>query len=284
MCGDSGEDRERRAYWTQQMDAALRLMRAVALLPVEECGEPMVSIQAAARNAGVEMAFSNARAADGSERLFLIREGLVRDLIGAARTMNRHGWVLKVEDAYRTVNMQRSLASGTVFETILGRVLWERKGVRPTAAKMLHRVSALVATVPRVGTHMSGSAVDISVLKRDSGEEVDRGAPYLEMSEKTPMDSPFVSEEASANRKKIRDIMARYGFVAYPYEFWHYSQGDVFAEYLLSSGKVARYGPVEVDLETGRTTPLANPTQPLVALDEIHRNIERAMERASGAR
>jgi len=280
MAAERPDEEQRRAYWIEQMDAAYRFMNVIAIRPVRECGERMVPIRRAARNAGVEMEFSTAKAPDGTDRLFFIREGLVRDLLSAGRTMNRRGWMLKVEDAYRTVEMQKRLAQQeSIFDAILQRVLWERRGRRPTPAKMLHRVSALIATSPKVGTHMSGSAVDISVLSLESGEEVDRGAPYLEMSELTPMDSPFVSPEARKNRRTITAIMARHGFTPYPYEFWHYSQGDAYAEYLSGSGEVARYGPVSMDPTDGRTVPIPNPTEPLHTLEEIRAQIDRALER-----
>ena len=43
----------------------------------------------------------------------------------------------------------------------------------------------------------------LGVAALDSGAEVDRGGPYLMLSECTPMESPFVSAEARANRREI---------------------------------------------------------------------------------
>jgi len=52
------------------------------------------------------------------------------------------------------------------------------------------------------------------------------------MSERTPMASPFVAEDARQNRREITALLGRHGFVAYPWEFWHYNDGDAYAELL----------------------------------------------------
>ncbi len=274
------DDEARRLFWAEQMDAAFLFMQKVALLPVNECGEPMASLAEAARNADVEVLFSERPAPAGSKRLFYLRKGLIAPFLDIARDMNRRGWLLKVEDAYRTVETQKRLAvQEYVFDVILTRMLWELKGRPPTVQEMLRRVSALVATCPKVGTHMSGSALDISVLRRDGGAEVDRGAPYLEMSELTPMNSPFPSREARENRKEISALMARHGFVAYPYEFWHYSSGDAYADHLSGSSEPAGYGAVHMELPEGSTRAVPNPTQPLHTDEEIRCQIERSLSR-----
>ena len=126
---------------------------------------------------------------------------------------------------------------------------------------------------------MSASALDISVLRRDDGRELDRGGPYVELSEKTPMASPFISPEARKNREAITALMRCHGFAAYPYEFWHYSKGDAYERFHTGADDPACYGPVDVDLDTGRTTPMPSPDEPLHTLDKIRRRVEEALER-----
>jgi D-alanyl-D-alanine dipeptidase len=143
----------------------------------------------------------------------------------------------------------------------------------------MRRIGALVAAAPKVGTHMSGSAIDISVLDRASGQEIDRGRPYLEMSELTPMTSPFVSPEAHANRQAITALMAQHGFVTYPWEFWHYNQGDAYDHYLNRTGQPARYGAVHVSLTDGSVEPIADPLTPLNTYEEIENELKQALAR-----
>lgn len=132
---------------------------------------------------------------------------------------------------------------------------------------------------PKVGTHQSGSAVDVSVLCQEGGSEVDRGAPYLELSEKTPMKSPFIRREARANRTAVTRIMARYGFVSYPFEFWHYNRGDALEACLHHARRPARYGPVDSDPRSG--TPIAEAVEPLNRPEEFAARLEEILRGGS---
>lgn len=264
-------DREarKREYWRRRMEEAFAFMRAVEAYPVEECGEPLADLVGAVAAAGAEVVFSGTPCVDGLPRLFLLREGLVGRFVAACREMNARGWVMKVEDAYRTRAMQKALAlKPSVFQCVWRTTAWEAGG-EPPQDLLARRLAATVAASPKVGTHMSGSAMDISVLDRATGVEVDRGGPYLTMSAVTPMDSPFMSPAAKRNRREITGLMRRHGFATYPYEFWHYNAGDAYAGHLAGVGEPARYGPVEYDSATGRVTPISDPTQPLNSAEDI---------------
>jgi len=272
------EEQERRAYWTEQMDGAYEFMLAVQAHPCAECGEPLVSLPEAARAAGVKVRFSPLPHVRGLPRLFFLRKGLVEDFLAAAEDMNRRGWVMRVEDGYRTREMQKYNAlRPEVFPMVLAKARWELGGAEPPLDLVRRRLAALIAMNPRVGTHCSGSAIDISVLARDGSAEVDRGAPYLEVSEKTPMASPFVSEQAAGNRAEITALMASHGFRTYPYEFWHYNKGDAYDEHLAGTGAPARYGPVDLDPATGAVRAIENATEPLNSEEEIGALIRQGM-------
>jgi D-alanyl-D-alanine dipeptidase len=265
----SGED-QRRSYWAEQMEAAYRFMLAVQDYPVEECAEPLESLPRAASSSGVKVLFSALPHVRGLPRLFFLRKGIVADFLEAAAEMNRRGWALKVEDAFRTRELQKYNAlRPEVFPVVLAKVRWELGGEMPGSELLRRRLAALIAMNPKVGTHCSGSAVDLSVLSLEDGKEIDRGAPYLAISEKTPMGSSFVPEEAQRNRAEITALMARHGFCTYRFEFWHYNQGDAYDAYLSGSGRPARYGPVDLDPDTGAVTAIANPTVPLNSEEEI---------------
>ncbi len=271
----TSNDEARREFWARSLEEALPFLEAVYAYPVEETGEPLVPLREAVAEAGVEMTFSERTHVLGLPRLFLLREGLVEPLLGAAREMNRRGWVLHVEDAYRTEEMQRHLARAEFTLGVLAeRLLWECGGQRPSGELIVRRLAALIAPAPKVGTHMSGSAVDISVFDRESGKEVDRGGPYITLSEITPMDSPFLSGQARRNREEITALMARHGFVAYSWEFWHYSSGDAYAEQLAGSGRAARYGAVHCAPEGGAVTPIEDPCRLLNSPEELAEAIE----------
>jgi D-alanyl-D-alanine dipeptidase len=275
------DEAARRAYWAAQMEAGYEVVERVLALEVRECGEPLASIPDEAAEAGVEVVFSTSKIAGDLDRLFVLRRGLVPGLLAAARAMNDRGWVLRIEDGYRTLDMQAQLGrKPQVFDAILAKCIWECGGALPSAELVFRRAAVLVANLPKVGTHMSASAIDVSVLRRDDGSEVWRGDPYLEMSERTPMRSPFVEPEALANRLAITEILEARGFVHFPFEFWHFNQGDALGNLLAGIPAPARYGPVHWDPVTNRVTPCDDPLEPLNPLDVFDREIRAARQRA----
>lgn len=262
------------------MDLGYALIERVLSYPVVESLEPLVSIPQAARAAGVELRFATSKIAGDLPRIFALRQGLIEPLLDAARAMRRRGWLLVIEDGYRTRGMQQQLGcKPEVFESIVRRCIWETGEPRPPLELLFRRAAVMIANYPRVGTHMSASAVDISVLRLDDGTEVSRGYPYLEVSEHTPMRSPFVSPAHLENRLAITAIMEAAGWVHFPYEFWHFNQGDGMGNYLAGNGRPGRYGPIDWNPLTGAITPYADPDALLNPPSVIAAELERALER-----
>ena len=224
--------------------------------------------------------FSKSLLAGRFDRQFYLREGLIGSFLEASRRINSHGWTLKVEDAYRSSAMQKALGQDPrIFQRILKKVIWELEEAAPSAELMFRRLSVLIATRPKLGTHMSGSALDISVVDQSNGSELDRGGPYLELSELTPMSSPLISQSARRNREQITEIMLGKGFVAYPFEFWHYSQGDIFQTVLSPDKPSARYGPIDFDPKSDSLVPIDDPFASLHTLKEIENTIQESLEK-----
>jgi D-alanyl-D-alanine dipeptidase len=268
------------AYWRSSMERGRRFMDRLLEYPVHDRIEPLASIENAARSAGVDMEFSTTPIVGDIPRIFELREGLIEPLMAAGREMNRGGWVLKIEDAFRSRDVQRTVAhQPSIFDVLLKRVSWEVGGREPEVELVLRRFSTLCANAPKVAGHMSGCAIDISVLDRDTRTEVDRGGRYLEISELMPMASPFAAPEALQHRALITMLMEKHGFIAYPYEFWHYSQGDVFAESLRCTGRPGRYAAVTRDARTGAIEPITDLMAPLNALEDIREEIVKARGR-----
>lgn len=279
------DDAAKRAFWAQQMDLGYKLIEDVTPFEVRECGEGFASLRDEAEKAGVEMLFSTSKIAGELERVLFIREGLAKRVMDVGRDMNNRGWILKIEDGYRSLEMQAQLGrKPALFDVILNKCIWECGGEIPSVELVSRRANVLISNLPKVGTHMSGSAIDVSVFRRDDGTEVWRGNPYLEMSERTPMRSPFVEPEFIQNRLEITSMLEAHGFVHFPYEFWHFNQGDGLGNVLAEIKEPARYGAVHWDPKTNRVTPVDNPTELLTPLPEIQRQIEAAFERAKQRR
>ena len=276
-------NRDRITYWQTQMDAAHDFMMQVMDYPVQESHEPLVDLRAADDDAHVEVTFSETKLAGRFDRIFFLRQGLIDNFTAAARAFNDRGWIIHLEDGYRTLAMQRHLSlDPRVFDAVLQRTIWELNGQQPSPELLFRRLTVLVATYPKIGTHTSGSAVDISVLDRTTHTPIDRGGPYLEMSELTPMTSPFPSETAQQNRREITTLMAQHGFVAYPYEFWHYNANDAYHHLLARTNQPAPYGSINLTDQTGpirNVQPVPNPNDPLHTPDQIRTAIQQALTR-----
>lgn len=275
-------ENEKRQFWIKKMDAAYEFMNKIKKIPVQEKCEPMVSILEAVSGTGIKVQFSNSKINQQESRIFFLRENIIPSLLQLSRELNNRGYILKIEDAYRSPEMQKALGKSiAVFDLILSRTIWENEGAIPEPAQLFKRISALIATCPKVGTHVSGSALDITIITEESGEEVNRGGNYLELSELTPMDSPFISKNSKSNRMWITNIFRKYGFVDYPFEFWHYSQGDAYDVFLNDRNEEIHYGPVHLDTSTGRVTPIENPLEDLHSDEEIKLMIQQSLERMS---
>lgn len=274
------DDAARRAYWTQQLELGYEMVEKLIAFPVAECGEGFASITEAADAAGVEMWFSDTKIAGDMDRVYYMRRSLVDDVIAIGREMNERGWILKIEDGFRTLEMQRNLVrKPSVFDSILRKCIWEMGGQVPPVEFVFRRAIVMVANVPKCGTHMSGSAIDISVFRRDDGSELWRGGPYIEVSEKTPMRSPYITAKELENRLAITAVMESHGFMHFPYEFWHYNKGDAGDHILNGKPSPCRYGPVNWDPVTNTVTPVEGPVSPLNPLPRMQQEIEAAIQR-----
>ncbi len=267
-----------RAYWTEQMDEAFAFMETMRRYPLEECGEPLASLRDAV--GGLDVTFSDTLINQQFPRVYFIREGLLPSFLTLAREANERGWQLKVEDGYRSPEMQRGQSHNPRhFDLILQKTIWELGGKTPSPELMLRRLSAIIATRCRVGTHVSGSAIDISIFSRETGAEVERGGKYIEISERTPMGSPFITPQERENRDAIEALFRRHGWMPYPYEFWHFSQGDSYAETVAGTRRPSRYGPVRFDGATATPIPESESDELLEPLPFYEAQIAAALQR-----
>ena len=278
------DEEARRRFWTEHMERSHHLLQAMTQYQTVESGEGFASIPDAADTAGVEMLFATGKIAGDLDRIFHIRESLIPVLLAIARDMRERGWLLKVEDGYRTQEMQTQLGQKpAVFDMIVGSCRWELGGETPPLDLIRRRSTCLVANYPNRGTHTMGAAVDISVFGLDDGAEIWRGKPYLEMSEYTPMDSPFISPAERQNRREITALMERHGFLHYPGEFWHYNKGDALYHHMAKTGQPAPYGPVHWDPATNQVTPYDDVSSPLTPPAAMAAHLDAALARLDRA-
>ena len=78
-----------------------------------------------------------------------------------------------------------------------------------------------VAKPAKGSNHNRGAAIDLS-LADENGNLLDMGGAFDEFSEVSHYSYADISAEAKKNRKLLRTIMLRAGFLAYESEWWHF--------------------------------------------------------------
>ena len=71
--------------------------------------------------------------------------------------------------------------------------------------------------------HSRGSTLDITLLHKDNGTDVDFGSGFDYFGEKAHFNYSGVSPEQKRNRELLKRIMEENGFNAVPEEWWHFS-------------------------------------------------------------
>lgn len=108
--------------------------------------------------------------------------------------------------------------------------------------------------------HSSGGAVDLTLRRLDTGENVAMGAGFDEMTDASHSDALeralrkgliAADDDALNNRRLLHWAMESEGFVNYPLEYWHFDWGDQmyvhhFVPQTGRSPKAAWYGYVDV--------------------------------------
>jgi D-alanyl-D-alanine dipeptidase len=72
-------------------------------------------------------------------------------------------------------------------------------------------------------SHSRGSTVDLTLIDKSSGEELDMGTPFDFFDLLSWPGSLEVSLQQRANRMLLRNVMQRHGFVGVEEEWWHFT-------------------------------------------------------------
>lgn len=71
--------------------------------------------------------------------------------------------------------------------------------------------------------HSRGSTVDLTLVKAQSGEELDMGSPFDFFGPISHHGTALVTVQQTRNRETLRQTMLRHGFEPYSAEWWHYT-------------------------------------------------------------
>lgn len=126
-----------------------------------------------------------------------LRAPAARALAAVQRELTPLGIGIKVYDAYRPYRVTRAM--------------WE-----PI------RNPDYVADPAKGSRHNRGAAVDLTLIRLDTGEELPMPTPYDDFTPRAHHDFNDLPAAVLANRARLRDVMTRHGFEPLPSEWWHY--------------------------------------------------------------
>lgn len=154
---------------------------------------------------------------EGYERPLCLLSSAAADALAAVqRDLAAQGLGLKVFDGYRPV---RAVAHF---------IRWSRDPA-DQRNKAQYYPDVDKADLFRLGylssrsAHSRGSTVDLTLVTRADGRELDMGTPYDFLSPRSGQASAAVSAQARANRRLLAEAMARRGFRGYAKEWWHFT-------------------------------------------------------------
>jgi D-alanyl-D-alanine dipeptidase len=74
--------------------------------------------------------------------------------------------------------------------------------------------------------HNTGCAIDVTLIDLKTGRELDMPTQFDDFTEKASHHYMDLPTSILQNRQLLLDIMVKYGFIQYDYEWWHYEYKD----------------------------------------------------------
>jgi D-alanyl-D-alanine dipeptidase len=154
---------------------------------------------------------------DGYERPRCVLSAAAANALATVqRDLAAHGLGLKVFDCYRP---QRAVAQFVRWAQRIDDVKRKREFYPDVDKRDLFKEGYISE---RSG-HSRGSTVDLTLVRRADGRELDMGSPFDFFSPKSWPSDTSVGGEAQANRALLAAAMTRGGFRPYDKEWWHFT-------------------------------------------------------------
>lgn len=223
---------------SQQFDQSL------LALPAEECGEEFIYLPDIFTTNNLKVRFSP----PNPGVLFYLRKSVTHSLVEAIEYFSNLGFTSVIESAYRLPSFQQQRFQQRFTEM-------KNKFDDKSTDELLFLANTYTAGIPILAAHIAGAAVDI-LLVDAQGKLLDFGCPYPHGDIDSVTDYEFLPESVKENRMILKTGMEQAGFVNYPFEYWHYSIGDVCAAHIKGE-QSAIYLPVEFN-PVNHTTSIFN--------------------------
>jgi zinc D-Ala-D-Ala dipeptidase len=130
------------------------------------------------------------------EAKFFLRNEPAMKILEVQKELKALGLGLKIFDGYRPLSVQKKF--------------WE---IMPD--------ERYVADPKKGSRHNRGAAVDLTLIDK-YGNEIPMPTPYDDFTEKASRNYMDLSPQIIINRKFLEDLLAKYGFIGLPTEWWHF--------------------------------------------------------------
>ena len=150
-----------------------------------------------------------------ANKAFLTREA-ADALLLAQRDFIKQGYRLKIYDAYRP---QTAVDYFSEWATDL-EDSQNKSQYYPNVDKSQLFAKGYIAAK---SGHSRGSAVDLTLLEIESGNELDMGSPWDFFDPISWVENNQITDQQRANRKLLASVMIIHGFKPLKEEWWHFS-------------------------------------------------------------
>jgi D-alanyl-D-alanine dipeptidase len=211
-------------------------MKPYKLLPIQECGEPLLPIATNCFAFVQPHPYAKLGAPYGDKSPFYVRARVLDRLMAAQHHLahRQPGWQIQVFDAYRPLAVQQFMVDYSFAELLQQRGLIAENltdNERETLIELVYEFWATPDDDPtRPPPHSTGGAIDVTLLDA-TGQPVNMGSPIDELSPRSHPDHYAASTEPLAqsfhqNRQVLYAAMSQAGFLRHWGEWWHFCYGD----------------------------------------------------------
>ncbi|MGQ9871234.1 M15 family metallopeptidase [Leptodesmis sp.] len=234
-------------------------LKPYKLVPIQECGEPLVAIPSDPFTFIHPHPYERLGAPYDDKSPFYVRQGVLERLLNAQSQLQKShpGWKIQIFDAYRPLAVQQFMVDHTFAEVLQQKRLTESELTeleRAAILELVYEFWALPDPDPaKPPPHSTGGAVDITLVDA-TAQVVDMGSPIDELSPRSYPNHFATSKNAPeqtyhAHRELLNWVMTQAGFQRHPGEWWHFCYGDQMWAWLMNQADstfaaIACYGRV----------------------------------------
>jgi len=160
--------------------------------------------------------FVGARIDGYKKPLALLTKEANEALLKVQASLTTEGLGLKIFDSYRP---QKGVNHFVRWAKVASDTLKKRKYYPETRKADVFKLGYVASK----SGHSRGSTVDLTIINLETGEDIDMGSGWDFFGEISWHSTEQITSEQKANRKKLKDVMSKFGFRSYSKEWWHYT-------------------------------------------------------------